>query len=90
MSKTTKMLLVVDAAGRVIAAAHEVDESSQKGMSTGIMPLPGQRILRVDVPEQIANLKSGSDLHLALSQIKAGHEAVGIEFKEIRTKHAKH
>ena len=90
MSRTTKMLLILDAEGRVVGAAHDVDKSSQKGLSTGIKALAGQRIVRADVPEEIASLESGRDLHLAFSRLSALPQSVQLDFNKVERRKVKH
>ena len=90
MPRTAKMLLVLNSEGRIVGSAHDVDKSSQKGMSIGIKALVGQRIVRVDVPEEIASLKSGRDLHLAFARLAALPQSAELDFNKVERRKAKH
>ncbi len=88
MDKSVKMLVVTDAAGKIVAAARR-GASSVKGQSLAIKPLPGQTVHEVDVPEPVTRL-SGRDFHLLLSQSRFEHGAAKLTFPSIRVKKAAH
>lgn len=89
MASKIKMLLVTDAAGHILAAAHKSDGKSSK-VNVGFSPLPGQEIFEVEVPEELTRLKAGHDFHMALSHARF-HRATGkIDFPEVNYKRIKH
>ena len=67
MATTKKMLLVTDAAGKIVAAAHLSEAPQRSSINVGIRPLPGQQAHEVDVPEELTRLTSGHAFYLALS-----------------------
>lgn len=85
---TRKMLIVTDASGRTVAAAH-LGAASTKGLGVGIMPLPGQQIHEVELPDAVAEL-SGRDFHQVISQARMEPGALKLTFPEIRIERAKH
>jgi hypothetical protein len=89
MASMKRMLLVTDAAGRILAAAHP-NEGKPSKMNIGISPLPGQEIHEVEIPEGLTRLKAGHDFHMALSHAKF-HRATGkLDFPDITFKKIKH
>ena len=82
MSTTKKMLIVTDAEGKIIAAAH-LDDAQRSGPNVGVVPLPGQTIHEVDVPEALTKLRSGHEFHLALSRARLNPMTGKIEFKPV-------
>jgi hypothetical protein len=89
MASKKTMLLVTDAAGRILAAAHPADGKSSR-MNVGISPLAGQEIHQVEIPEEVARLKSGHDFHMALCHAKFHRETGKMEFPEVSYKKVKH
>ena len=89
MASTKRMLVVTDAAGRIVAAAHPHDGKPSK-MNVGISALPGQEIHEVDIPEEVTRLKSGHDFHMAISHAKFQRTTGTIEFPKITVKKLKH
>ena len=60
------MLLVVDSTGSVIGGIG-TGRITGTGPSTGIMPLPGQTIHEVEVPEEISQLETADEIFSAFS-----------------------
>jgi hypothetical protein len=86
---TKKMMIVVDGAGKILAAAHS--GTPKKGQPTsGIYALPGQTIHEVDVPEEIANLESGHLFHCAMAQATFVPSGGTLKFKPVKVKKLKH
>jgi len=77
MASTKRMLLVTDAAGRVLAAAHPNEGSASK-MNVGL------------VPEALLRLKAGHEFHMALSHAKFQQATGKLEFPEVSYKKVKH
>lgn len=88
MAAKTKMLVVTDGAGRILAAAHTPGKPSK--MNVGISALSGQVIHEVEVPEELTRLKSGHDFHMALCHAKFQAAKGTFEFPEITLKRVKH
>ncbi len=88
METIQKMLVVTDGSGRVVAAAHP-GKASKEGMGVGIMPLPGQIIHEVEVPEAVTRL-SGRDFHQVISQARMELGTLKLKFPEIRVQHSQH
>jgi hypothetical protein len=89
MPSIKKMLVVTDATGRIVAAAHPHDGKPAK-MTVGIAALPGQEIHEVDFPEELTRLKSGHDLHMALSHAKFQRATGKLVFPSITFKKVEH
>jgi hypothetical protein len=89
MASTKRMLLVTDASGRVLAAAHP-NEGSPSKMNVGLAPLPGQEIHEVDVPEALLRLKAGHEFQMALSHAKFERATGKLRFPEVSYKKVKH
>ena len=88
--KTQKMLLVIDpATGRVVGAAHTQNKNAAK-INTGLVPLPGQEIHEIEVPQEITRLKSGHSFHMAISHAKFNLATRKLEFPEVSFKKLKH
>ena len=89
MPSSISMLIVTDATGNVVAAAHN-KPLAKRGTNVRLSPLAGQTIFRIEVPEPIAQLASGHDFHLALSHLLAKPEPAKMEIRdlEVRRKHA--
>jgi hypothetical protein len=60
------MLLLVDSTGSVIGGIR-TGSITGTGPSTGIMPLPGQTIQEVEVPEEISQLEAADEIFSAFS-----------------------
>jgi len=89
MASKKTMPVVTNAAGRILAAAHPADGKSSR-MNAGLSPLAGQEVHEVEIPEDLARLKSGHDFHMALCHAKF-HPASGkMEFPEVSYKKVKH
>lgn len=65
-SSTIEMNAVLDGDGRIIAAVEAVP-SSPDAPQCSFEPLPGQRVRTVKLPSSIASIRSGHDLHVALT-----------------------
>lgn len=89
MASRKKMLVVTDAAGRILAAAHPPQDKPSK-MNIGISALPGQEIHEVEIPEELTRLKSGHEFHMALSHAKFQPGTRTIEFPQVSFKKVKH
>lgn len=89
MKSKKTMLLVIDPSGRIVAAAHRDAENSSE-MSTGLVPLAGQEVCEVEVPEEITRLRSGHDFHLALAHAKFDRATRKVAFPKITFKKLKH
>ncbi len=89
MASKTKMLVVTDAAGRILAAAHPNRGKSSK-MNVGLSPLPGQELHEVEVPEELTRLKSGHDFHMALNHAQFHRASGKLAFPEVNFKKLKH
>ena len=85
MSETRTMLFVTDEHGNIVAAAHK-GESSVQGLNVAIIPLPGQTIHEVEVPEPVTRL-TGRDFHLFVSQARFETTAAKLAFPELRVRH---
>jgi len=88
METKKTMLAVIDARGRIIAAAHKHTDSSTE-INTALLPLPGQEIHEVEMPEEVFRLRSGHDFHMALTHAefdRATHKLVfpKITFKKLK------
>lgn len=79
---TRTMLVVTDATGRVVAAAH-LGPAGNERQGVGIAPLPGQTIHEVEVPEPLTRL-SGRDFHQFMSQARIMPGTLKLAFPEIR------
>jgi len=82
MATTRKMLVLTDATGRIVAAAHP-GAASSSGMGVGITQLPGQTIHEVDVPEAVTRL-TGRDFHQMVSGARFVPGTPTLVFPEIR------
>lgn len=73
----TRIMGIVDQNGRVVAAqlgaerARDDDEEAPEGR---LLPLPGQRMIEMDVPDEIGRL-SGPDLFHFFSQVEVSWPA---------------
>jgi len=85
MTATKKMLLVTDAVGNIVAAAH-LGGPQHGTTSVGVVPLPGQTIHEVEVPEALTRLTSGSAFHQALSGASRDPATGRIVFKPVALK----
>ncbi|MGF6660055.1 hypothetical protein QF000_001699 [Paraburkholderia atlantica] len=79
MSSRT-LLVVTNERGNVVATAHE-GSSSNADMNIGISALPGQTLHRIQVPDEIFDIKSGHDFHCAISSIMIAHEYPTTKFE---------
>lgn len=82
--ETRSMLVVTDATGRVVAAAH-AGKAGDERIGVGIAPLPGQTIHEVEVPEPLTRL-SGRDFHQFMSQARLVPGTLKLSFPEIRVR----
>ena len=72
MSAAVRLLAIVDFEGRVVAAqfADQTTGSQDEEVpSADLLPLEGQRVISVDVPQEVQKLP-GPDLQLFLSHLK--------------------
>jgi hypothetical protein len=89
MASRKKMLVVTDAAGRILAAAHPPQDKPSK-MNVGISALPGQEIHEVEIPEELTRLKSGHEFQMALSHAKFLPASKTFEFPDVTLKKVRH
>lgn len=73
MAKTRQLSLIVDRAGRVVAAAPADEPTRSEGQDEApamrLVPLQDQREVRVDVAEEVLSLP-GAELHKFLSEVQ--------------------
>jgi hypothetical protein len=86
--KTRTMLLVTDAEGSIVAAAHAAD-SAERDVNIGISALPGQTIHRVAVPEALLEL-AGHHLAAAFAHTRVKPGTTELHFPEITIKNREH
>ena len=89
MARTVKMLVVTDASGNIVGGAH-LGNSKQKNMNVGVRPLGGQRLHEVEIPAELAQLRSGHLLHQALSTATWSSTPAALKFPKTRFKRKKH
>ena len=89
MASGKRMFLVVDAEGRVVAAAHKA-EGPSKEMSVGLAPLSNQKMYEVALPEELSRLKSGHEFHLALTHAKFDGATGKMTFPKLTFKKLEH
>ena len=82
---TTTMLIVFDNSGRVVSAMPLGDSSDQK-IKIGIVPLPGQRVCKAQVPSVIAGL-SGPDLHAVLDRVTFEQKSEKVNLRPLKIEH---
>jgi hypothetical protein len=93
MSSGRRMLVVTDSNGRIVAAAHTGKASSdgdEERSEIGVVPLPGQTIHVVEVPEEILHLTQGHHLHAALSHAHFDPESAKFVFPKIVSHKTEH
>lgn len=79
MAATEKMIVIVDSSGTVVGAAH-IGASNKSRMNVAMVPLPGQTLHEVDVPQEISTLESGHLFHLAISAARFNAGTRKLEF----------
>ena len=89
MASEKRMFLVVDADGRIVAAAHKA-EGPSKEMNVGLAPLSNQKLYEVAVPEELSRLRSGHDFHLALTHAKFDNASGRLTFPKLTFKKLEH
>lgn len=89
MKSKKVMLVVIDQTGRIVAAAH-TDGGNSSDLNTGLSPLPGQEVHEVEIPAELARLKSGHDFHMALAHAKFDRATKKVVFPKITFKKLKH
>jgi hypothetical protein len=82
------MLLVVDAEGRFVAAAHHVDDVDGE-TNVGISALPGQTVHKVAVQAALLELP-GDELEAAFAHARVEPGTTEVRFPQIETKQQKH
>jgi hypothetical protein len=85
---STKMHVVTDEQGRVVAAAH-VGGARADNLGVGIQPLPGQRLHEVEVPSAVARLQDAHHLEtfFAAARLDANGRLVLPEVEVVQAKH---
>jgi hypothetical protein len=85
---STKMHVVTDEQGRVVAAAH-VGRARDDDLGVGIQPLPGQRLHEVEVPAPVARLEDAHHLEafFAAARLDADGRLVLPEVEVVQAKH---
>jgi hypothetical protein len=63
----TKMIVVIDKSGEIAGAVRA--DALHGEINASVLPLPGQEIREILVPDAVAKLRSGRQLHLALSHL---------------------
>ena len=89
MKSKKTMLMVIDHTDQIVAAAHTDSENSSE-MNTGLCVLPGQEVHEVEIPEEIARLRSGHEFHMALSHAKFHRVTGKVVFPKITLKKLSH
>jgi hypothetical protein len=69
-----RVLAIVDEAGRVMGAQFGVARGDEATPSAELMPLPGQRVVQMDVPDEVEQL-SGVHLTRFFSQVEVSWPA---------------
>lgn len=81
---------IVDESGRVVGAqlgSERADGDDQDTPSAELLPLPGQRVVEMDVPDEVEQL-SGVDLARFFSQVEVSWPAtVRLPRIEVRRSH---
>ena len=89
MARTVKILVITDAAGNIVGGAH-FGNATQKGMNAAVRPLAGQRLHEVEIPAELAQLRSGHLLHQALSAATWSSSPASLKFPKTRYTRKKH
>jgi hypothetical protein len=73
----TRIMSIVDQNGRVVAAqlgAERAQDDDEEAPAGRLLPLPGQRMVEMDVPDEIGRLP-GPDLFHFFSQVEVSWPA---------------